>query len=465
MLALSFRFLAGRYHATQWGRNVNEGIVDWPPSPWRILRAIIASWKNTSGDLGDDQMWPILQALAQNDALFYLPPTVPSHTRHYMPISGKEKTTKIIDSFLVVSSEKPVVAIWDNVNLDGDQEKTLDCVLGNISYFGRAESWCEIRREQKPPAPNCLRINENTVKNQNIVRVLTATGNATLEDLCVNTAALHKDKKINPPGSQWLQYVLPDDLHVQLPDKPPQTINIVRYSIVSRVRPRITESLSVGGGVRKALMSKYGAQNQHQTSSTISGKDANGLPLRGNHQHAFFFPTDEDCDNIIDHMTIIASTAFDEKEIRALASLKSIWNNQGSFDLVFQGRGKSADFGIPILQKSKKWVSSTPYVLNRHTKIRGGRVIDGPEDQIRFEISKRSISSTIKNIQVYDSKSDMKCGLKPIQFKRWRKDRMSGFGAYNVSIEFDEPVSGPISLGHASHFGLGMFVPLDTSNA
>src|SRR3546814_11113755 len=44
MLALAFTFPAGRYHATHWERHVNEGAVVWPPEPWRVLRALIATW-------------------------------------------------------------------------------------------------------------------------------------------------------------------------------------------------------------------------------------------------------------------------------------------------------------------------------------------------------------------------------------------------------------------------------------
>jgi len=35
MLVLTFPW--GRYHANPWGRHVNEGAVELPPSPWRPL--------------------------------------------------------------------------------------------------------------------------------------------------------------------------------------------------------------------------------------------------------------------------------------------------------------------------------------------------------------------------------------------------------------------------------------------
>jgi hypothetical protein len=31
-------------HATPRGRHVNEGAVEWPPSPWRIVRALVTTW-------------------------------------------------------------------------------------------------------------------------------------------------------------------------------------------------------------------------------------------------------------------------------------------------------------------------------------------------------------------------------------------------------------------------------------
>ena len=48
---LAFRFPLGRYHANPWDRAVNEGATEWPPSPWRILRALVATWHTRWPDL------------------------------------------------------------------------------------------------------------------------------------------------------------------------------------------------------------------------------------------------------------------------------------------------------------------------------------------------------------------------------------------------------------------------------
>lgn len=41
-VAISIRFLTGRAHLHPWQSHHSEGRVEWPPSPWRLLRAIVA---------------------------------------------------------------------------------------------------------------------------------------------------------------------------------------------------------------------------------------------------------------------------------------------------------------------------------------------------------------------------------------------------------------------------------------
>ncbi|MCY3654889.1 MAG: type I-U CRISPR-associated protein Csb2, partial [Cyanobacteria bacterium MAG IRC1_bin_28] len=85
---LAFRFLAGRYHATPFGHHVNEGLIEWPPSPWRLLRALI-SVGYTSGlwdgagppDMGRN----LIEKLSCRLPCYYLPDAVGTHSRDHMP--------------------------------------------------------------------------------------------------------------------------------------------------------------------------------------------------------------------------------------------------------------------------------------------------------------------------------------------------------------------------------------------
>ena len=56
---LAIRFPLRRYHANPWDRAVNEGASEWPPSPWRLLRALVATWHTRWPDLPA----PVLEGL------------------------------------------------------------------------------------------------------------------------------------------------------------------------------------------------------------------------------------------------------------------------------------------------------------------------------------------------------------------------------------------------------------------
>ena len=150
MFALSFRFLAGRYHATPWGRNVNEADIAWPPEPWRLLRALIAAyWRK-----GDRERWPeehladLIDALAASLPVYSLPEgAIHAHTRHYMPIGtiekGREKTSLVFDAFVRLPEQGTVVAAWRDVTLEGERFAFATDLAAAIGYLGRAESWAE----------------------------------------------------------------------------------------------------------------------------------------------------------------------------------------------------------------------------------------------------------------------------------------------------------------------------------
>ena len=88
MLAIKFEFTANRYHGTQWGRHVNEGVPEWPPSPWRILRGLVATWRRTLPDMPKERVMPILEALASEYPGFHLPP---ASDRTYSPLYAKQR--------------------------------------------------------------------------------------------------------------------------------------------------------------------------------------------------------------------------------------------------------------------------------------------------------------------------------------------------------------------------------------
>ena len=163
MFGLAFRFPAGRYHATPWGRAVNEADVAWPPEPWRILRALVACyWRKSDRERwGEDDLARLIDTLAQDLPVFHLPTgAIHAHTRHYMPggrlTKGQPKRTLVFDAFLHLPREAEVIAIWKQVTLDGDLLALATDLASGMGYLGRAESWTECRVvAEVQKEPNC----------------------------------------------------------------------------------------------------------------------------------------------------------------------------------------------------------------------------------------------------------------------------------------------------------------------
>lgn len=487
MLAIQFEFTANRYHATQWGRHVNEGVLEWPPSPWRILRAIVATWKRTLSDIPESRVVPILEALASERPSYRLPPASTAHTRHYMPYNEgrNERTTLVIDSFVAIQPAKPVVAMWHNVELDQQQTEDLYSILRNMPYLGRAESWVDASLCLNPPEPNSTPMENGALPDGDweTVRTLVPRTPVSLEDLMVETSALRHAGRIDPEAAQWWLYIRKANSFTEFrtrraPRRPSgEGAQVVRFALSGKVLPMVKDTLRWGDLARRSAMSRYGRKNDGAKSPTLSGKDGDGEPLTG-HRHAFYLPTDETGDGRIDHLTVWVpkSEGLTSGEFRAIVSVNSL-NPGGGRDpiqLVYQAHGNVEDFiGVSrLFDSSTRWKSLTPYVLTRHTKRRGPkdarRIVEGPEEQLKREVSLRypdgpnvaGIKGESPKEAIPPMRTGRHSGFRPIDFFRYRRGGGSnGGGAYNFEIEFSEPVCGPIALGFACHYGLGLFVP------
>ena len=109
MPTLRLRFSGRRYHATPWGHHVNEGLVEWPPSPWRLLRALLATGYaklHWPADGPPPLAHTLIEKLAAEPPRYRLPNAVGTHSRHYMPLArfknGREDTTLVFDTWAQV---------------------------------------------------------------------------------------------------------------------------------------------------------------------------------------------------------------------------------------------------------------------------------------------------------------------------------------------------------------------------
>lgn len=165
MPTLLLHFASRRYHATPWGHHVNEGLIEWPPSPWRLLRALIATgyaklrWH---GETPPPIACSLVEKLASVLPHYRLPSATGAHSRHYMPLGkveeGRESTTLVFDTWAQVDSA--ALAVTWNVALSDEECRMLSELAERIGYLGRAESWVQARLAQRdeplPDGEDCV---------------------------------------------------------------------------------------------------------------------------------------------------------------------------------------------------------------------------------------------------------------------------------------------------------------------
>jgi CRISPR-associated protein Csb2 len=494
MIAIAFQFPGGRFHATVWGRHVNEGVAEWPPSPWRILRALLAVWKRHLPEVSEETMRAVLAALAA-PACFCLPPAVHAHTRQFMPVGGDwNDRTLVFDSFVAFSGASPVIAVWPEAALEESQRETLEHLLKRLPYLGRAESWCVAEtmdgwsssrgipewvdsRTGEVLEADCrpLADREDPPDRYEAVRVLVPDGFDPLRaldwaatdpnSLCVETGQLRRERRdpARPPGSRWLRYARRVDALAVDPLPPPRARRggarptVVRYALDGPVLPLLTDTVRFAELARRAALSKYGGAEKRR-SAILSGRGADGSRLHG-HQHAHYLPTDEEGHGRLTHLTVFAPAGFDDEHQRALGALRVLNPGDGGPEtqLLLLGFGGPADFTGRGLREGTTWQSATPFILSRHPK-RNAK--DQPEDQLRLEVRRRGLPEPTR----VDPLPVCRTGGHPtrwLAFRRYRSrgpDPAVGLG-FGFRVEFPRAVAGPLVLGYGCHFGLGLFVP------
>jgi CRISPR-associated protein Csb2 len=517
-ITIKFTFPAGRYHATPWGRHVNEGVAEWPPSPWRLLRALVAVWKRTCPEFSELQVRQVLEKLVDPPS-FHVPPHRTAHTRHYMPWEkkGPADRTLVFDTFVCVDRQAPLYIGWPKAELQAEELETLRGLLSNLSSLGRAESWvqaeivdsevelpiCEAGIDDPNPIPLFCPDPATVFAGEhypNLDAKKLAQGKINPSEflfdcprwhLCLDTESIHAKRWPIVPGSRWLNYTRPTEQPVRaVPQRKaarPQP-TVVRFSLDGPVLPLVTDTVRVAEAFRRAAMGRFrkwcerypGKAHAFQrvgildrySSPVLSGRELDG-EIRKDHSHTYYLPTAEGADpRRVTHITLSASEGFGAEEIESLGSMRALRLNE-SMELRVQlvGLGRPEDFNCKLFRPAKIWSSVTPFVAHRHYKRRGqkrdqlGTSVDDPRLAFLQLAAREQVEAIVRKSPVRITRLNPSSGAPPaIDFRRYREGRRRD--AQNrwfsfLQIEFAEPVSGPLSIGFGSHFGLGLFAGMD----
>lgn len=501
-LILEQIFPLGRFHATPWKVfPYDDPHGEWPPSPWRLVRAVLARSYQLDREVADsteahaELREALVRAFATSQVEWQLPPSSwrgPGLRQYHpaefkrVPSSASEpgmmayNTTKVLDNFWVTAqgSTTPVLWHFDGPDWTPPLLSHLDACLARMTYFGRAESITEIRRIEATPSTG-KPVKLSPRRSGKAVPVLALQPDATLAQLEATTDAPSVKETNIPPGSRWMYAERPARPPIRpvkspMPELP--STSLIQFAIGSTVTPRYKDTVRITERFRAKVLGSYtklltgnakmkwadAPPDVRKKAFLLSGRQPDGTTAKG-HSHASFFLCGEESSP--SRLCVWRSEPFTPEEHRAILDAAatplplSYKDDPWTITLVPLDKLVPPPPGFNK-KVGRVWATLTPYVPSRHVYDRKGRVKEewSVESQVQADLAERSNPQPAK-VEIEDA------GWVKVHHKMQKGSGQSNCDkrGYLVTLIFDEPVIGPISLGASSHFGLGLFVPVEPS--
>jgi CRISPR-associated protein Csb2 len=486
--AIEVELLSGRYHAHLWGE-AQFGMAgpEWPPSPWRLLRALASSWfcarpYPSSEEIRDR----LLEALGRSGApQIWLPRSSVHEIRYYQPVRfGASDRVLHHDHFAVPEGGR----FWFRFEtpLQPDERNLLAELVGRLRYFGRSESRAHVRlvdRDEPPPGVWSVARRDGAHQTSPTVypRVLCTTSAFRASDLWSLRSgdevagesghpphlvdALLGERMPVPCGARWIEYAVPASLlvheirprvsaHRAAPDV---DVAEIRFRLNRRTPIPLRYVVAVARAFRDAAVEAHRARNaQGQVSSMLSGREVDGAVARG-HLHAYYLPRLRPGAVTIEELLVrVPGGRLTRLELDALLGVGRIRAGGPGYPITVVPEAVVA--AAEPATRARRWQSATPFLPPlRH---RRGR------DETCFE---QQAIACVEDL----------CGRRPTRVqslpgpgglgwvssllaheygtggRRWTITRRLGFW---LDLSFDEPVVLDRPLGADAHFGAGQFV-------
>jgi CRISPR-associated protein Csb2 len=469
---VAFRFPLGRYHATPWDRSVNEGAAEWPPSPWRLLRALVATWYTRWPDLAAPVLDGLLEALGDPPS-YRTPPAWPGHTRHYLPDTNHKKgetggTDLTLDPFLSVSRHDELLVQW-NADLSAEQRDVLAKLIELVPYLGRADSVCEARLLDDNPVPDETWWRPGA-SGARPVRLLAPVRRVSRPALEVSTVEVRKARRTVPPGTVWVSYAAePLAVPEVAARRRPSAVEAIRFFVTGRVEVKATHGILLADEVHRLVGSKLAAAGfSDERRRVILGSGGAAT----DHQHAHWIPIADHSERGASVLALVVwvPDGLQPEEVASMITLPEISGRRGGrggdegyelrglppVRLLFQAAGSLAQVAPELCGPARHWVTRTPYLPVRHRKHES--LNEYVSADVATELSYRGLPSALV------TRASPGEGLPDRWARDFRRYRMNEHlgrarSGLRLRLELAEEVGGPLLLGQLSHFGYGIFEP------
>ncbi len=469
--------LSGRYHAHPWGeaQHAMAG-PEWPPSPWRLLRCLAATWFDANPPpITEAQRDDLLQAMGRaSPPSMWLPPVSFAEIPYYQPLRASGNRVLHFDHFAVLGEDEDGASFcFDfDVGLSAWQRNALARLLARITYLGRAESRARLSLVESP-AEHLRQVTpadgySSSASSGAIRRRVLVTRNTfQAADLWAPrlggghlVQAMIEEGRKRPSNTDWLDYALPPALvrpqHArrQAPaSEQDRCVEAVRFGLFRRIPIPLTELVRVAREIRDQAVVRFQADTG-APSHRLTGRDADGSVATG-HRHAFWMPEPDGETGRLGGCTVWlpdGADGIDQRELDALLGVQRIFSRDDYpilvvAERVIETRAKSTP--------SRHWRSLTPFLA----PLRAGRRRElTPSEQLQRMVeetagAKPRVTSTFGPGSM-SRLTTLRAHLYQRGTWRWARRAAAWF-----QLEFDEPVALPRPVGADAHFGLGRFVP------
>lgn len=469
-MIIKISLLLHQYHGNAWHHAHCEGLVDWPPAPWRILRSLVAGSYNTNfSQLQQTTLKQVLWKMAQVAPTYYLPPTAYLQWRSPRPQVQKNASvgpgkTLYSACLLVPENDSSIYCSYDIACSDQELIALKEAMQG-VTYLGRRESPAVWEIVEAMPTVNAYPDSSGV---RVVASPIAALSEVELWDYLNLSAAdvFQKRKQAVFPGVEQTTYKLEPMLSDPHTNRVRILPNRVLLSVQGANKVAVSQAIYLCESLHRQLVKAH-------PEPIFTGMELGAKVI--SHDHAFITPISDRTGRWIDYLELYSHQGFSPSAVSAIANANRIRLNQWVSLAI-------ADFS----QSSERytgWTSITPMFLSRYPVMRNGkpRLIPGtsyqkdcPEHQAlkylqflshlnlngtaSFEAFPNGLGMKVDKELTAICKCDVWMGAgKWLNGKHGKLSLEQGF---RVWMEFTRPVEAPISLGYRCHYGFGALAPM-----
>jgi CRISPR-associated protein Csb2 len=441
MTTIRLTFPWGRYYAHPWGINPTRlREPEWPPSPWRLLRALVSAWfRAHPGQVPSPECIALLEVMGRELPEIGTGKVSFGQAVHWQPNYGAAdaedkadasyKNTRHENHFAAVSGA--VLFRWRNADLAPELRRTLETLLAELTYFGRSESLCHAEVCNTEPSAEtgwCLPTDGRKISAtcRDVFCPIPGAKGFCVTDLWMRRKELGKHDPGNAPphlvdallatdmkpnGAAWFSYQMPAGWPEKWVVRTPRTVRAAERHAPS-AGPKVAHYLCFSLQCRVPLLPKFivplserfrSAANHHLcrvygdgTSSFALFGHAEDRPadVVGDHQHAFYLPMPKrgDASGFLSDLHVWCPYGFTQAEIEILLRINRLDWGSGKYPVrpVLTALAKETPTDAPFATgktASRLWRSASPFVPPRYfyrseSGKRTLKVKDQPEYQL-----------------------------------------------------------------------------------